>query len=98
MRSFVETWNVRQREKKQLYGPGLNVFNMSMAKAFTIPRREGIGVDSADAQNVFNHPSFPNPSTSLGGLFGRWHTIHKHSPRSVRRQWNATATTLRVIF
>ncbi len=60
--------NVR---RNSLYGPGLNVFNLSMAKAFTIPWREGISVEfRADAQNVFNHPSFGNPSTSLGGSSG----------------------------
>jgi hypothetical protein len=60
--------NVR---RNSLYGPGLNVFNMSAAKSFTVPYREGISLElRADAQNVFNHPSFANPSTSLGGSDG----------------------------
>jgi hypothetical protein len=60
--------NVR---RNSLYGPGLNVFNMSAAKSFTVPYREGISLElRADAQNVFNHPSFANPSTGLGGSAG----------------------------
>jgi hypothetical protein len=40
---------------------------MSAAKSFTVPYGEGIKVEfRADAQNVFNHPSFGNPSTGLG--------------------------------
>ena len=57
--------------RNSLYGPGLNVFNMSAAKSFVIPFKEGISVEfRADAQNVFNHPSFSNPSTGLGGSSG----------------------------
>jgi hypothetical protein len=57
--------------RNSLYGPGLNVFNMSAAKSFTIPFKEGISVEfRADAQNVFNHPSFANPSTGLGNSTG----------------------------
>ena len=60
--------NVR---RNSLYGPGLNVFNMSAAKSFTVPFREGIRFEfRADAQNVFNHPSFGVPSTGLGGSAG----------------------------
>ena len=60
--------NVR---RNSLYGPGLNVFNFSAAKSFTVPYGEGIKVEfRADAQNVFNHPSFGNPSTGLGGSSG----------------------------
>lgn len=60
--------NVR---RNSLYGPGMNVFNMSAAKSFVVPWREGISVEfRADAQNVFNHPSFGNPSTGLGGSDG----------------------------
>jgi len=57
--------------RNSLVGPGLNVFNMSAAKSFTVPYGEGIKVEfRADAQNVFNHPSFGNPSTGLGGSAG----------------------------
>jgi len=60
--------NVR---RNSLYGPGLNVFAMSAAKSFTVPWREGIKVEfRADAQNVFNHASFGNPSTNLGNSAG----------------------------
>jgi len=60
--------NVR---RNSLYGPGLNEFNFSAAKAFTVPFREGIKFElRADAQNVFNHPSFSNPATGLGGSSG----------------------------
>ena len=60
--------NVR---RNSLYGPGLNVFNFSAAKSFTVPYGEGIKVEfRADAQNVFNHASFGNPSTGLGGSSG----------------------------
>jgi hypothetical protein len=60
------TWgNVR---RNSLYGPGINTFNMSASKAFAIPWREGIQIQfRADAQNVFNHPSFGTPNnTGLG--------------------------------
>jgi hypothetical protein len=60
--------NVR---RNSLYGPGLNVFNFSAAKSFNVPYGEGIKVEfRADAQNVFNHASFGNPSTGLGGSAG----------------------------
>src|ERR1700757_2153616 len=48
--------NVR---RNSLYAPGINTFNFSALKGFTIPWREGIRIDfRADAQNVFNHPAF----------------------------------------
>ncbi len=55
------TWgNVR---RNSLWGPGINVFNLEAAKSFLIPWKEGISVQfRADAQNVFNHPSFGPPS------------------------------------
>ena len=61
--------NVR---RNSLYGPGINTFNFSAAKAFTIPWKEGISIQfRADAQNVFNHPSFGTPNnTTLGGAAG----------------------------
>lgn len=61
--------NVR---RNSLYGPGLNVFNFSAAKSFTVPFKEGIKVEfRADAQNIFNHASFGPPgSTSLSNLTG----------------------------
>ena len=68
------TWgNVR---RNSLYGPGLNVFNLSAAKSFKVPFREGIKVEfRADAQNVFNHPSFGTPSgTNFSGPDGQPYT------------------------
>jgi hypothetical protein len=58
--------------RNSLYGPGINNFALSLAKGFSIPWREGIKVDfRADAQNVFNHPSFSTPSgTNLSGASG----------------------------
>jgi hypothetical protein len=63
------TWgNVR---RNSLYGPHMNVFNMSAAKSFGLPW-EDIKIEfRADASNVFNHPSFSNPSgVNLGGSSG----------------------------
>jgi len=59
--------------RNSLYGPGINVFGLSAAKSFTIPVREGIGVEfRADAQNVFNHPSYGTPSNiNLSGTTGQ---------------------------
>ncbi|HTS37515.1 MAG TPA: TonB-dependent receptor [Candidatus Solibacter sp.] len=56
------TWgNVR---RNTLYGPGINVFNMSAAKSFGLPW-EGVRIEfRADAANVFNHKSLSTP----GGL------------------------------
>ena len=58
--------------RNSLYGPGMNVFNISTAKSFSIPFKEGIKIEfRADAQNVFNHPSYAPPgNTTLGGSSG----------------------------
>ena len=50
----------------------MNVFNISTAKSFSIPFKEGIKIEfRADAQNVFNHPSYAPPgNTTLGGSSG----------------------------
>ncbi|HEV2213969.1 MAG TPA: carboxypeptidase regulatory-like domain-containing protein, partial [Terracidiphilus sp.] len=59
--------NVR---RNSLYGPGLNYFNLSGSKTFTMPW-ENIQLQiRCDASNVFNHPSFANPNTNLGGSTG----------------------------
>jgi hypothetical protein len=59
-------------QRNSLYGPGLNVFDFSASKDFAIPWREGIKISlRADAQNVFNHPSYAPPgNTTLGNLSG----------------------------
>jgi len=66
------TWGDVRRNA--IYGPGVNTFNFSLAKAFSIPYREGISIQfRADAQNVFNHPSFGTPqggTAALGGAAG----------------------------
>jgi hypothetical protein len=58
-------------KRNSLFGPGLNTFNMSLAKSFSLPR-EGMSLQfRADAQNVFNHANFQPPSsTSLGNVSG----------------------------
>ena len=68
------TWGNVQRNS--LYGPHLNVFNLSAAKSFTVPFKEGIQVEfRADAQNVFNHASFGTPSgTNFSGPDGQAYT------------------------
>ena len=54
-----------------LYGPGMNVFNMSMAKSFALPW-EGVRIEfRADAANVFNHKSLGIPGgRNLGSAAG----------------------------
>ena len=54
-----------------LYGPGMNVFNMSMAKSFGLPW-EGVRIEfRADAANVFNHKSLGIPGgRNLGSAPG----------------------------
>src|SRR5216684_2804694 len=60
--------NVR---RNSLYGPHLNVFNMSAAKSFGLPWEDVKIEFRADASNVFNHPSFSNPGgVNLGGSSG----------------------------
>lgn len=63
------TWgNVR---RNSLYGPGMNVFNMSMAKSFGLPW-EGVRIEfRADAANIFNHKSLGIPGgRNLGSAAG----------------------------
>ncbi|HEV2397184.1 MAG TPA: TonB-dependent receptor [Candidatus Sulfotelmatobacter sp.] len=63
------TWgNVR---RNSLYGPGMNVFNMSAAKSFGLPW-EGVRIEfRADAANVFNHKSLGIPGgLNLGSAAG----------------------------
>src|SRR5262249_28505527 len=57
--------NVR---RNSLYGPGINVFNMSAAKSFSLPW-ESVKLEfRADAANVFNHKSLGTPNNlNLGG-------------------------------
>jgi hypothetical protein len=50
----------------QLTGPALSTVNLSLGKTFN--SREGMGLTiRADADNVFNHPSFALPNANLPG-------------------------------
>lgn len=93
------TWgNVR---RNSLYGPGMNVFNLSAAKSFTVPYREGIQIEfRADAQNVFNHPSYGTPSaTNLSGATGVGQPYSGTTPiNSVTVNGRNLQLALRVIF
>jgi hypothetical protein len=52
--------------RNTLYGPGLNRVNFSLGKTFAIHENVGLQI-RADANNLFNHPSFglPGPGTPL---------------------------------
>ena len=60
--------NVR---RNSLYGPGLDVVNLSGSKTFSIPWENMKLQIRCDAQNAFNHPSFGVPGDiTLGGSAG----------------------------
>ena len=63
------TWgNVR---RNSLYGPGINVFNMSAAKSFALPWESTRIEFRADAANIFNHKSLAIPDgRNLGSAAG----------------------------
>jgi len=63
------TWGDVRRNS--LYGPGMNVFNMSAAKSFGLPW-EGVRIEfRADAANIFNHKSLGIPGgRNLGSAAG----------------------------
>jgi TonB dependent receptor len=48
--------------RNTLYGPGLNQVNFSLGKTFAIHENVGLQI-RADANNLFNHPSFQLPTT-----------------------------------
>jgi hypothetical protein len=48
--------------RNTLYGPGLNRVNFSLGKTFAIHESIGLQI-RADANNLFNHPSFQLPTT-----------------------------------
>jgi hypothetical protein len=90
--------NVR---RNSLYAPGINTFNFSALKGFTIPWREGIRIDfRADAQNVFNHPAFGVPSNlNLSGAAGVGQPYSGTAPiRSLTIQGRNLQLGLRVSF
>ena len=57
--------------RNSLYGPGLNVVNLSGSKTFSLPW-EGVKIQfRCDAQNAFNHASYGVPAdVSLGNTTG----------------------------
>jgi Carboxypeptidase regulatory-like domain/TonB dependent receptor len=57
--------------RNSLYGPGLNIVNLSGSKTFSLPW-EGIQLQiRADASNAFNHPNYGVPGdANLGGSSG----------------------------
>ena len=58
-------------KRNSLFGPGLNVVNLSAAKDFALPKEGVVLQIRCDASNAFNHPSFGVPGdASLGGSSG----------------------------
>jgi hypothetical protein len=60
--------------RNQYYGPGLQNYNFSAARSFSLPvRREGSRLEArADFFNLFNHTNFANPVADLSNAnFGR---------------------------
>jgi hypothetical protein len=57
--------------RNSLYGPGLNIVNLSGSKTFSLPwERVKIQI-RADASNAFNHPNYGVPGdANLGGSAG----------------------------
>lgn len=51
--------------RNTLYGPGLTNVNFSLGKNFIIWRQVNFQL-RGDATNVLNHPSFGQPSTTIG--------------------------------
>jgi hypothetical protein len=63
------TWGDVRRNS--LYGPGINLFNMSAGKSFGLPWEQMSIEFRADASNVFNHKSLGIPDgRSLGSAAG----------------------------
>jgi carboxypeptidase family protein/TonB-dependent receptor-like protein len=54
----------------QVYGPGYNRVNVSLFKDFTIRENKKIEFRT-DAFNLFNHPSWANPSTGMTASAGQ---------------------------
>jgi hypothetical protein len=52
--------------RNSVYGPGLHVFNGSIHKTFPIYERVSFEL-AANATNLFNHASFANPDSTIGG-------------------------------
>ena len=52
--------------RNSVYGPGIHVFNGSIHKTFKIYERVSFEL-AANATNLFNHASFANPDSVIGG-------------------------------
>jgi Carboxypeptidase regulatory-like domain len=53
--------------RNQLFGPGLTNINFSLGKSFTLWPDRGVTFQiRADTTNIFNHPSFKQPDTTIG--------------------------------
>jgi len=50
--------------RNSLYGPGINVVNLSAGKTFVLHEQIEFQI-RADATNAFNHPSFGQPNLGL---------------------------------
>jgi len=60
--------------RNSLYGPGIDVVNLSAGKKFTVYKTSSRDVKlqiRADASNAFNHPSFGQPSSGLSASSGQ---------------------------
>ncbi len=59
--------------RNPLVGPGTNVYNLTLAKNFKMPYKEGHSLEfRAEAFDAFNTPQFSNPDAKLGdGVFGQ---------------------------
>jgi hypothetical protein len=57
-------------QRNSLYGPGIELVNLSFGKVFALPW-EGIKLQlRGDSQNAFNHASFNVPQATLSGAAG----------------------------
>jgi len=56
--------------RNQLYGPGVDLVNLSAGKKFTLHNQVKLQI-RADATNAFNHPSFGQPNVNLSTFNGQ---------------------------
>ena len=56
--------------RNQLYGPGINLVNISAGKKFTVHNQIKLEI-RADATNAFNHPSYGQPDSNLQTFSGQ---------------------------
>ena len=63
--SPTPTFGNNSRTEPQLRGPGVNNFDFSVFKGVNIDERRRVEF-RAEFFNLFNHPNFANPGTTLG--------------------------------